>query len=126
MSADIKIFETISQESSIRVAKKNDYSHRLDANKNSIKTTWREINKILGKSKTSSIPDDLTDGQKVISNPLSAADAFNDYFSNIGSSLAENIPPADTHFFDYLRNPSSSSFFLSPTSFHEICSSVLF
>ena len=52
--------------------------------------------------------------------PADIPDSFNSYFSNIGSSLATNIPCINTLFTDYLHNPNSSSFFLTPTTYYEI------
>ena len=104
----------------IRVAKKNHYANRFSATKNNIKSTWREINNILGKKKKDDFPDNFLNGQQSISNPSDIADTFNLYFSSIGSSLASKIPSTDVHFTDYLHDRNTSSLFLTPTNSFEI------
>ena len=50
----------------------------------------------------------------MISDPIIIANKFNQYFANIGSTLADKIPSA-THFNSYLSNPVDSVF-----SFHTV------
>ena len=104
----------------IRSAKKMYYANKLDSTKGNMKGLWREINGILGKRKQNVLPDTFTDGDNLLSNPLEIANTFNEYFTDIGSSLANKIPPTDTHFTDSLHNLNTSSFFLVPTTSQEI------
>ena len=55
-----------------------------------------------------------------MSRPHEIADTFNNFFTNIGSSLANNISPTNTHYTESLHNPNASSFFLIPTNKEEI------
>ena len=87
--------------------------------KSNIKSTWREINNLLGKTKKV-LPDHFRDDDQLISNPVDISNSFNSYFTNIGVSLASNINPTHTLFSAYLHNPNSSSFFLPPTNPFEV------
>ena len=40
------------------------------------------------------------------------AEEFNNFFTNIGKKINDNIPPADTHFSNYLQEKNSESFFI--------------
>ena len=104
----------------IRVAKRTHYARKLDANKNNIKNTWREISDILGKNRKVDIPEEVTDGQQTFSSPCDVANSFNTYFTNIGSSLSSKISPTQALFSDYLPTPNNHSFFLVPTNRFEI------
>ena len=106
----------------LRLAKKTFYARKFEMCKNNMKSTWREINKVLGKGKRAAIPEYCSDGEDVFSNPADIADSFNSYFTKIGPSLAHRIPSSHTHFMDYLQssNSTASSLFLLPTDSLEI------
>ena len=104
----------------IRLAKKKYYANKFNMCTNNMKNTWREINNILGKGRKAGIPEKCSDGHQVFSNPADIANSFNSYFSSIGVSLSNKLPPTNSHFMDYLHNPNTSSFFLAPTNSFEI------
>ena len=104
----------------IRAAKKNYFAQKLDHNKASLKNIWREINSILGKNKRADLPCEFTNGEETLRDPPEIANSFNTHFSNIGASLANNIPSTNSHYTDFLHNPNSFSFFLTPTNFLEV------
>ncbi len=52
--------------------------------------------------------------------PLEVAEGLNEYFSNIGAKLAENVSPSTTHYSDYLPEPTIFSFWLCPVTQLEI------
>ena len=85
-----------------------------------MKSTWREINNVLGKGKRANIPDKCYDEQQVFSSSTDIAGAFNSYFTNIGETLANTVPSTNAHFMDYLHNTNTSSLFLIPTNPYEI------
>ena len=55
-----------------------------------------------------------------ISDPKTVADAFNNYFANIGINLLNSIPKVQKSPMDYLANAVCNSFFLSPATVCEI------
>ena len=52
--------------------------------------------------------------------PKLIANAFNDYFSNVGSNISNDIPTVNTTFLQYLNRPVPQSFQLFPTTTFEI------
>ena len=61
---------------------------------------------------------------RTIDDSSEIANAFNNYFTQIGPSLDKKIPPAHNDFMQFLGQPNISSFFLDPTSTFEICEIV--
>ena len=60
------------------------------------------------------------DNNEEISDAKSIANAFNNYFSNIGKELDNQIPRGCSNPMDYLHSPLRDSFFLFPTKSREI------
>ena len=53
------------------------------------------------------------------------ADAFNNFFANIGNNLTKNIPRVNKSSIRYLTAPSQDSFFLFPTTTVEIENEII-
>ena len=70
-----------------------------------MKETWRTLNSILGRNKKTKLPDFFNDktGNK-LKYPADIANNFNDFFTNIGPSLASKISPPDNDFVSPLTN----------------------
>ena len=51
---------------------------------------------------------------------MNIANAFNDYFINIGPTLANNIPKTTKSPADYLNATNNNSMFITPTDTEEI------
>ena len=62
----------------------------------------------------------LNVNNKINTNPVDIANCFNDYFSNIGSKLAEKIFPSKYDHLHYLKCSNPVSIFIKPTSTIEI------
>ena len=76
----------------ISTMKKNYFRRQFDKFKGDIKNTWVTIKSILNKNNTSGIKQTkfLVNGQ-FIQGDLKIANAFNEFFTKIGPSLADNI-----------------------------------
>ena len=88
---------------------------------NDIKKIWSSIRSLVTlKSTSSSSVSSLTINQKTISDPLTIANSFNEFFTTEGSSLAKKIPKSKKSFFRYLGNKIQNSFSLKPVQEEEI------
>ena len=88
---------------------------------NDIKKTWSGIRSLVTlKSTSSSSVSSLTINQKTISDPLTIANSFNEFFTTVGSSLAKKIQKSKKSFFRYLGNIIQNSFFLRLVQEEEI------
>ena len=103
--------------------RENYYTQQFDKEKNNIKNTWKIINSVL-KSNTSSKTSSINVDIQSINNPLLIVEHYNDYFTNIGPKLANQIPQCDINFQDYLRNPNPRSIFFAPVTEQELISIV--
>ena len=78
----------------LRQCEKDYYSNLLEESKQNIKETWKIINKLLNKKSTkkSSYPSEFKNNGSTISGNKNIAEHFNQFFVNIGPTLAKNIP----------------------------------
>ena len=87
-----------------------------------MKETWRTLNKLLGRNNKIKLPDFFKDkdGNK-ITDSTDIADQFNDFFTNIGTRLADKIGTTDIGYISPLNSlKDQKSIFLNPTSIEEI------
>ena len=83
---------------------------------------WKTVNKILNKANKSNntIPNQILDNNGKFQSDLHViSNMFNDYFAQVGPSMAKDIPPAKHN---YINNISSTpySFYLKPVTQEEI------
>ena len=96
----------------IRIAKKLYYHKQFENYKSDIKKTWKQINEVKSnKSKVSELPKYFLDGNNILTENIDIANCFNNFFCNIGPSLANSIQnPPNKSFKDYLKQNILSSF----------------
>ena len=75
------------------------------------------INKKTIKAK---LPSVFTEGNIQISNPYEIANKFCNFFTNVGSSLANKLPQSNVTPESFLTNRVSQSIFISPVTEKEI------
>ena len=79
------------------------------------------MNTIIGRTKVKSSTSDIfTVNGNTESNSIKIADGFCKYFTNIGQTLAEQIPTSPISFDKYLTEPNSKSIYFNPTDSNEI------
>ena len=85
------------------------------------KKVWKGIRQLVNlKSRSGSTPTKLLVEDVEINDPKSMADAFNNFFANIGYNLNKKIPSVNKSPLQYLTVPPKDSFFLFPTSTAEV------
>ena len=73
-----------------RLAKKSYYNGKFQESQGNIRQTWKLINEITNKNKSSSeLPDNFMKDGNIITDPNEIANNFNEYFVNVGPKLAE-------------------------------------
>ena len=83
----------------IRNAKANYFKSKLSNNTRNAKETWNVVNAVTGRAGKVELPDQFFVEGNMVSDPKVIANAFNNYFVNIGQSLASNVD----HTHNYLR-----------------------
>lgn len=109
------------------MSKKYYFKDKLNKAKTNVKETWKIINQITKlKSKSHVAPHKIYNNGEEIINPHEIANQFNNFFRNIGPTLADNVGPSSKTFDDYLSPlVLKESFFTSPTNRPEIESMIL-
>jgi Reverse transcriptase (RNA-dependent DNA polymerase) len=87
---------------------------------NNLNKTWKIIKQILNSNDESCSPDAFVINGQLTEIPGDVANAFNDYFINIGPNLASKIPKTNVPFTKFMPNPPLCSFGILPTSVQEI------
>jgi hypothetical protein len=100
----------------------NYYTNEFVKYNNDVKKTWRVIKSLTKTEKTSTELKELILNNGTINDPLSMANHFNSYFTNLAHSLAQKISPATQSFKTFLPPSSLKSFAIIPTSSSEVIS----
>ena len=111
LKTNLKVYNKILK-SNIRLAKKMYYESCFFKYKNDMRKTWSTINCVLNKNKKCrQVPESFQDDGKLITNKLDIATTFNEYFTNIGPNLANNIKTNSKKTYKhYLANTTNTNF----------------
>jgi len=93
----------------IKLSKLNYFNAKFKDLQSDIKNTWKNINKLVGKSPRSRSVEFEIDGIAV-NEPKIIANAFNDHFSEVAPKLLSKIPNFNKSPIDYMGSPKQVSF----------------
>ena len=96
------------------------YQSEIVANKTNIRKVWEIIKQVINRKKGLKIHDKFMHNNNLITDPKSIADGFNNYFVNIGPTLASKIPENNLSHKQFLPDSIEPSLFLKPTNELEI------
>ena len=96
------------------------YQSEIVANKTNIRKVWEIIKQVIKRKKGLKIHDKFMHNNNLITDPKSFADGFNNYFVNIGPTLASKIPESNLSHRQFLPDSIEPSLFLKPTNELEI------
>ena len=89
--------------SEINDAKRKFYQNEYNNCKNNNNDKWKFINKVIRKKSDDTVTPSLkNDDGDLISEPLKICNVFNNYFADIGSKLAKQLPESITSFESYM------------------------
>ena len=100
-------------DNSIREAKRLYYLRLFAIHKNDIQKTWIVINNTLNNNSRNSRQSEFIVNNNKLTDPEDIANAFNDYFINIGRQLSDKSQ-SPHHYSDYLHNQVESHLQLKP------------
>ena len=105
----------------LKLSKRKYYNQYFLENSNDIKRVWNGIKQIIHcKPKASQKAVKIIKNNVELIDPLKIAEAFNTYFSNVGSNLADLIPTVQKSPMSYLKSPVDENVFIFPTTASEI------
>ena len=100
-----------------RAAKKIYFDNQFAKFSKNIKQTWSVIKEIIGSNKMKNqIPDIFKENDQIIKEYLEIANGFNNFFSQVGPTLASEIENANTSFEDFLSESNPVNFEFSRIS----------
>jgi len=105
----------------LKISRKDYYTNLLITENGSQQQIWKVYAELVGrknKKKSQDIKNLLIDGKK-ITGDTNIANAFNTYFANIGSELANSFPKNNA-FSKYLNEQHANTMFLSPVTEAEL------
>ena len=102
-------------------AEVNYYHHKFEQCKIESRKTWGLINQITSrKKKEKPWINSLKTNNGTTEDAQEMANTLNDFFTKIGTTMSNTLPPAPCSHNTFLKNRQQSSFFLSPTDPFEI------
>ena len=105
----------------IRRSKRNHYKSYFEIFKNNSKKIWKGINKLLNKSnKTASSEIIIKNNGVLVNDQKQVANRFNEYFTSISPNLVDKLGNPKKQYSDYLKDPVSNSFMISPVLTAEV------
>ena len=107
----------------LELKKKQYYQSQIEANRDIIRKTWMVIKQAINRKRASTGSDKFyhTDcNSGITSDPAVIANAFNNFFVNIGPSLSSKIPEQGLEYRKYMPQGNEYSLFLLPTTDQEV------
>ena len=111
-SADWDVYKTFRNRVNIaiRYAKAEYYRNKIAQQHKNPKEAWKTINDLLGRSPRDTTVKELNLNGYNITSKEEIANAFNEYFTNIGPNLANSIHNSDASFVQFIKPAESSRF----------------
>ena len=111
----------------IKSGKESYYRESFYQNKNDQEKLWKVINELAFiKKKKKVIPSELISDDKIVQDPQSICEIMNNFFVNVGKTLADKIQPVTNKPSSFHNNLPriKHSFFFSPASSDEIATII--
>ena len=96
------------------------YNSLLTSHKGNMKKTWEVIKSLINKRKSKNSYNKFNINGTMIDDPNIIADKFNDFFTNIGPSLASRIPKCNVSFRNFLKGNYDQTLFIKPVEAEEV------
>ena len=104
----------------LKYEEKQFYQRQIIENKNNLRKVWTIIKQVVNKNKGNKISDQFIMNDRKETDPNMIANGFNNYFANIGPTLASKICTDNVSHRDFILQGINASLFLEPTNDTEI------
>ena len=93
------------------------YSMQFSKHKDNLKQTWKLIGTLVKrKTKGQTLPQRITQNNRTFTQEKDIAELFNNFFVNIGPTLAKEIKTDHTDPLQYIESTPANSFYLAPVT----------
>ena len=103
-----------------RKAKREYFDNKFREVKHDSRATWNLLNKFTCHKRTNNKIKELKIGNKMVTSNQEIANAFNEFYSNVGALQAATIPITQVDPISFLKTDNVNSMFLYPTTREEI------
>ena len=103
----------------LRKAKSAFYASQIENVTGNPKKAWKTVNDILGRKQRTDGVREIKINDHSVTSPEEIAEKFNDYFTSIGPSLAENIDNNECNYSQFV-NRVDGSFHFQPVSLSQV------
>lgn len=101
----------------LRHVKQTYYADQLEQAKHDVKKTWNILRQALNSSSSKpKIPDYFIYENSKVEDKEQIVNHFNNFFSNIGKEISNQVPLSPKHYSDYLNPKHNRSIFIDPIS----------
>jgi len=104
----------------LKEVEKQHYDNLFLTNKNNIKKSWSIIKEIINKKISNSQPDKLEINNQITSDTELIAEKFNQYFTNLGPTLANKITSPNCDPLTYIKHNNPTSIYLTGVTTKEV------
>ena len=104
----------------LRSAERTHYQTLLASSQNNLRKSWNVIKDVINKKKKIPKKSRFQINGKTVENTSQIAEAFNDFFINIGNELDKKIPTTPTKLTHFIPKNYNINLFLTPASPDEI------
>ena len=109
----------------IKQSKKAYYGQYFENCKNNMKKTWKGINDLIRSNNKSTKVNYILQNNQSITEPKIMANAFNNFFANVGPTIDKEIPKTPISPLSFLRNLVFNDFTFKETTISEVMTIVL-
>ena len=100
----------------LKLEEKKYFQSMIIANKHNLRKTWMIIKQVINQSKSTKSAGEFIYNDKTTNDRSVIANAFNNFFVNIGPTLASKIPVMVDQFKSYMPATNDISMFVAPVS----------
>ena len=109
----------------VRSARNAYYHSNFEQSERNPRKIWEIINEILGRKNEQKLSiKNLETSSGIVSSGQDIANGLNDFFSNIGQDLNNNVPPTDVHFSHFMQTFPNCEFTFTPVTEEEVIKTV--
>ena len=104
----------------LRFTEREYYDSKFSQYKNDLVKSWRVLKEVINRRKKSKMSSKFLINGKVVTDNNAIAESFNQFYVNIGTSLASKIPTTDADPIDYVKENVTRCIQVTPVNESEV------
>ena len=104
----------------LKNVERNYYADQLNKNRNDLSKSWRILKSILNQRNETTYPNIFNHQGRILTTKKDISNKFNDFFIQIGPTIASNIMKTNSSPTSYLGNRNINTIYLEPVCHEEV------